>query len=74
MFFVSVLNRLFDVKHVKAHTSGFKLNEKTGASRVDFGSLDEDSSAAFGQIHNGILCVSTPIVGELEAVGVVFGW
>ena len=43
--------------------------ERTRASRVDFGSLDEDSSAAFGQIHDGILCVSTPIVGEWRPSG-----
>ena len=70
MFFVSVLNRLCDVKHMKSTHKWFQ----TRASRVDFGSLDEDSSATFGQIHDVILCVSTPIVGELEAVGVVFGW
>jgi hypothetical protein len=38
--------------------------ERTRTSRVDFGSLNGDSSAAFGQIHDGILYVSTPIVGE----------
>ena len=69
MYFVLVLNPLCDDKHVKAHTSGFKLNEKTRASRVDFGSLDEDNSAAFGQMHDGILCVSTPIVGEWRRSG-----
>ncbi len=43
--------------------------ERTQASRVDFGSLDEDSSATFGQIHDGILCISTPIVGEWRRSG-----
>ena len=37
--------------------------------RVNFGGLNGDSSAAFGQIHDGILCVSTPIVGEWRRSG-----
>ena len=38
--------------------------ERTRANRVDFGSLDEDSSAAFGQIHDEYCAFQPPLWGS----------
>ena len=38
--------------------------ERTRASRVDFGSLDKDSSAAFGQIHDEYCAFQPPLWGS----------
>ena len=69
VFFVSVLNRLCDVKHVKSTHKRFQTEWKNTSESGRLRQSRRRQQCRFRPNTRWILCVSTPIVGEWRRSG-----